>query len=327
VANGTLTFTATEPGDHEIPMQICAAPKATDAKPGVDEVQQLAWAGTYTGAPLNAHPLALSLAFEGQKTDLIGTSFGNQWFNQGVPTPLMTDWLQWIGSDFRAPSAAQVEAALAKLPNIGAGNVKVTGGDAGTPYSIAFVGALAGKDVGQVTVGDWYTHLPAEGLDQVLAAATSLSPAPDPNAPPAPPLPTWDALNNQLISGQITTEQWSATAGDILKAQILGSIDVPKLLAYITSLFPAKPTLDTTVQGEAAIAAGSTGNLCTPFVVRYTLDGTGALPGVLERTPTGQSGAPLALTGSDSTGLALLAMGMIAVGGGLVLIRRREQLS
>jgi len=340
VANGVLTFNAPAGGSYEIPMQVCAAPKATDAKPGVSEVQQMTLGDynvqdnafkTFLGPVakwLNPHPLGFTLSFEGQKTAVIGTSFGNSALNQGVPTPLMTDWFQWINSSFRAPTAAQVQAALEKLPNIGAGNVQVTGGGA-EPYQIAFVGALADKDVGQVTVGDWWSHLPAEGLESLLGAASGLGGEPDPNAPV---LPTWEQLNNQLLMGQITFNQWSATAGELIKKQIIDSLPpIPDLVADVTSLFPAKPALSTTVQGEDAIPAGTTGDLCTPFVVRYTIAGSGVEGAQAGRTPTGQGarveGRNLAFTGSSSTGLALLGLGLVAVGGGLVLIRRREAMA
>lgn len=47
-------------------------------------------------------------------------------------------------------TAAQVQAALEALSNIGAGNVTVTGA-AGGVYTVTFIGALAGTDVAQMT--------------------------------------------------------------------------------------------------------------------------------------------------------------------------------
>jgi hypothetical protein len=49
-----------------------------------------------------------------------------------------------------AATAAQVQAALEALSNVGAGNVVVTG-SAGGPYTVTFQGALAGTDVAQMT--------------------------------------------------------------------------------------------------------------------------------------------------------------------------------
>jgi hypothetical protein len=49
-----------------------------------------------------------------------------------------------------AATAAQVQAALEALSNIGAGNVVVTGNASG-PYTVTFQGALAGTDVAAMT--------------------------------------------------------------------------------------------------------------------------------------------------------------------------------
>lgn len=339
VEGGVLTFNAPAGGDYEIPLQVCAAPKETEAKPGISEVQQMVLGDynvydntfkTFIGdvaRALNPHPLGFTLEFEGQKTRVIGTSFGNQWWNQNVPTPLTTDWVQWINSSFRAPSAATIQAELERLPNIGAGNVTVTGG--GTePYVISFVGALADKDVGQVTISDWWSHLPSEGLDALLAAAGGLGGGDD----DGPALPTWEQLNNQLLTGAITFDQWTVTAGDLIRKQLMDSLPpIPDLVADVTSLFPSKPLLNTVTQGEDAIPAGDTGELCTPFVVRYSIGGSGVAGAGEGRTPTGQgprvAGRDLAFTGSPSTGLTLLGLGLVAVGGGLVLIRRRETMA
>lgn len=49
-----------------------------------------------------------------------------------------------------AATAAQVQAALEALSNVGAGNVVVTGSNGG-PYTVKFQGALANTDVAQMT--------------------------------------------------------------------------------------------------------------------------------------------------------------------------------
>lgn len=49
-------------------------------------------------------------------------------------------------------SAAQVQAALEALPNIGPGNIAVSGGPGpGTPWSVTFKGILGGTDVAAMT--------------------------------------------------------------------------------------------------------------------------------------------------------------------------------
>lgn len=57
---------------------------------------------------------------------------------------------QTTASIAAAATAAQVQAALEALSNIGAGNVVVTG-NAGGPYTVTFQGALAGTDVAAMT--------------------------------------------------------------------------------------------------------------------------------------------------------------------------------
>ena len=57
---------------------------------------------------------------------------------------------QTTASLAQAATAAQVQAALEALSNIGAGNVAVTGA-AGGPYTVTFQGALADTNVAQMT--------------------------------------------------------------------------------------------------------------------------------------------------------------------------------
>jgi hypothetical protein len=57
---------------------------------------------------------------------------------------------QTTASIAAAATAAQVQAALEALSNIGAGNVSVTG-SAGGPYTVTFQGALADTNVAQMT--------------------------------------------------------------------------------------------------------------------------------------------------------------------------------
>lgn len=83
-----------------------------------NEVQQITTTGTPTGG-------TFTLTYDGQTT-------GNLAFNA---------------------SAANVQAALVLLPNIGANNVVCAGGALPTAITITFQGALAGLDVSQITLG------------------------------------------------------------------------------------------------------------------------------------------------------------------------------
>lgn len=65
-----------------------------------------------------------------------------------------------------AATAAQVRAALEALPNIGEGNVAVTG-SAGGPYTVSFQGDLANQNVAQMTA------TPTGGSGTVTVATTT----------------------------------------------------------------------------------------------------------------------------------------------------------
>lgn len=98
-----------------------------------DEVQTV----TITGAPTGG---TFTLTFSGQTTAAIAYN----------------------------ATAATVQAALAALSNIGAGNVVVTG-NAGGPWTVDFVGTLANTDVAQMTHTDSLTG----GSSPAVAIATT----------------------------------------------------------------------------------------------------------------------------------------------------------
>lgn len=85
----------------------------------LNEIQQLATTGTPTQG-------TFTLTFDGETTSAL---------------------------DFDA-SAAEVDAALEALSNIGSGDVTCTGGPLPTPIDIEFIGALAATDVVEITVND-----------------------------------------------------------------------------------------------------------------------------------------------------------------------------
>jgi hypothetical protein len=76
-------------------------------------------------------------------------------------TPTGGTWTATFGGQTTDPiaynaTAAVVQAALAKLSTIKAGNVLVTG-SAGGPYTVTFVGALGATNVGAITTADALT--------------------------------------------------------------------------------------------------------------------------------------------------------------------------
>jgi len=88
----------------------------SDTKPGANEIQTVTIGGSPTGGTFD-------LIFDGQTA---------------------------AGIAYNATAAA-VEAALELLSTIGQGNVQVTG-SAGGPYTVEFVGALAGKNQPAMTI-------------------------------------------------------------------------------------------------------------------------------------------------------------------------------
>ena len=73
-------------------------------------------------------------------------------------------------------TAADVRAALEALPTIGDGNVSVTGGPGpGTPFTVTFQGALAARDVAQMTTANSFTggSGPASAVTTATAGGSS----------------------------------------------------------------------------------------------------------------------------------------------------------
>ena len=149
---------------------------------------------TYVQQSFNKHPIYFTLTFGGQETAPIMTSFATNLFGIPVAYDINDEGSvflhNWFGQ-FVAPTPTAVQAALEALPNVGPGDVVVTGGptplDLMNPYTFTFGGALAKADVRQVAIGKWVTWLPTEALAQILAAAR---PARD-GTPGVPP-PTFE---------------------------------------------------------------------------------------------------------------------------------------
>ena len=111
--------------------------------------------------------------------------------NPGLMNIPVNDWLNqannYILTGFKAPSAADIQVALERLPSIGAGGVKVTSTPATPPsadkdkpveptanYSIEFVGKNAEKEVGSISLGNYYSVFPQEYLTMIIDAAKGL---------------------------------------------------------------------------------------------------------------------------------------------------------
>ena len=288
ITNGVFSFTApAEAGTYSTTVQICGAPKAEAGTPGVNEVQTLTLGSNWDGPGLfgaaifNPRPVAFSLKVGDQETALIWTAERN--VLPGIPlpldaTPTPTNWAPdgsagLVGeyafwTHFKPAAAAEVQAALEALPNVGVGNVEVTEvkGNEERPnlvtgFLVTYKGALAEQDVPAVALGQWYSVPPQEVLDKISAAVAALAPTlgGDPDAPPGP----LDGLTGQqaddyigtkfvasLTGGpEVTPQEWAGWVKIKLIDPILEA--VPEIIAFINGLFPIKLAVATTTQGEA----------------------------------------------------------------------------
>ncbi len=317
IDNGDLLYTAPGVnGSYDVSYEVCAAAKDVEGQPGTDEVQTFTFADTtYYLRSFNAHPKSFTLVFDGQETAPIETSRAEF---LGIPVPVNlndpgAELIHNLGGQFMIPSAAKVQAALAKLPNIGAGNVTVTGGptrtgDLTVPYTITFGGDLAEKDVAQITIGQWNTWLPQDALAVILGAAGGLGGGGD-----APPPPTYDQSIQQYFAGTISIETMFDQFGARAQADLLGGINISDLLTTLTALFPKTPALATATAGEDAIEPGNTGPLCSTGVVQYVVTGGTA---ATEGDSVAGTQTTAAAASTESTTTAAAAQGATAVSSG-----------
>lgn len=284
ISGGVFSFTApNEPGVYSTTVQVCGAPKPDSGLPGVTEEQVIRlganWAGSGSGG-LSARPVAFSIKVgDSGETPLIWTVNGRQKpLLLAQPTPenwapenragevgnyaLLTTYLR--------PTAAQVRAALEAVPAIGAGNVEVTEvlDESGrlTGFSIRYINERAEQDMPNLSLGQWYAVPPQEVLDRLSALAAELGGGGDEDgeggeAPPGP----FDGLDpsnpadrnaadkiitDEFAAGRLPSpELWEAYLNFRLVQPILAA--VPEILAFITSLFPAKVEAESTTEGES----------------------------------------------------------------------------
>lgn len=120
--------------------------------------------GVPSGTPLGKiTSTGLYGPYTGDSTDEVQTVTEG---GSGLTSFTLTFSGQTTASILAAATAAQVQAALEALSNIGAGNVKVTG-SAGGPYTVSFQGALANTNVAQMTA------TPTGGTGTVTVATTT----------------------------------------------------------------------------------------------------------------------------------------------------------
>lgn len=296
ITNGVFSFTApAEAGTYSTTVEVCGMPKEESGTPGIDEVQEVSLGANWSGDGILApRPVAFSLKVGEEETGLIWTARHNVsdllWpLPLGGTTPTPQNWAPAdraglvndyaLFTTYRAPTTAQIQGAIERLPGIGAGNVEVTEIKAGpnpnvvTGFNVTFVGDKAAQDVPDITLGQWYTVPPQEVFDQISAAMATLSGSlGGGDEDPTPPRFASLAEANAYIGANLLTltEQDWADWGDALTAELIAGLTsaVPEILAWITGLFPAKPMLTTVDQGEAPVPPAP---LCAQGIIDVTV--------------------------------------------------------
>lgn len=302
ISNGVFSFTAPQAaGTYSTTVEICGEPKADSGIAGVSEVQKVALGSNWSSDGILApRPVAFSLKFGDQETKLIWTAEHNLLpiampLADGSPTP--ANWAPEnktglvnayaLQTHYKRASAAAVQAALEALPGIGAGNVVVTdlkeneaNPNKVTAYNVAFQGDLAEQDVPELSLGQWYSVPPQELLDRIGTAVANIagSMGGDENAPPGP-LDGMTAaqadkyIGDRILQGiqggkAVTQEEWDGW----VKIRLINPImdQVPAIVAWITSLFPEKIMVSTTLAGEAPTPPQ---DLCAQGIIDVTVQG------------------------------------------------------
>lgn len=306
LGNRAVTYTApSKNGSYDVTFEICGAPRTVTGAPGVNEVQTFKFSDlAYSRDFPNVHPLSFTLTFDGKETAPIVTSFvdvdlfGNVTTYPYIPGDDGSRTLNILAGRFAPPSAATVQAALEALPNVAPGDIAVAGGpvsanDLANPYTFTFGGALAHTDVAQVTLGNWNTWLPNEGLSAVLAAAKSFS-----GGGQVPP--TVQDSFAQLVAQTITVDQFWSQFWARVQYDVLQNIDIQGIIDFVTDLFPKQPVTGTTTTGETPIADSSTGPLCSQGVVQFVVSG-GVTAAAVTPAPAAVAGTSVT-AGSQATG-------------------------
>jgi hypothetical protein len=293
--NNLLYFGPEAGGTYNATMQVCGASRPVPAVPGHNLNQEIALPNPNPGVSfLNPHPIALWLKLgdkvAAKKVQLSYYSILGQ-PEQPTPEPtiskdgtLNASSLELMAGQFRAPSAADMQASIESIPGVGAGNVKVTKVAAKTGeaarFHVEFVGALSNKNLGSgLDVERYTTWLPGELLG---VASAALAPAPGASTTTTVVPATLDQINAKLaagiLNGQYGLSDWWRDVQTRIAYELKSSIDgaIPGAVNALKDLLPATPVQDNFVKGVETIPASETGPLCANFQVSYKV---AAVPG------------------------------------------------
>ena len=308
ITNGVFSYTApAEPGVYSTTVEVCGAPKPDGGAPGINEVQQLTLGDNWGGNFLSPRPIAFTLKVGDAESPLIWTA--ERGLFPGLPLPLgeMPTAENWapqnraglvndyaLFTNYKAPTPADITAALEAIPGIGVGNVLVenTTTEAGSDgFQVTYINERAEQDIGEVTLGQWYSVPPQEVLDSISEAINSVAGSiggdgegeggeagPTPSeilgAPPGTtftPAQADAAIGDKLaasITGgpPVTDEEWQAWIQIRVVDPIIAA--VPEIVAFINGLFPTKLFAETSIQGEEPTPAPQ---LCAQGIIDVTV--------------------------------------------------------
>ena len=303
IVDGKLQATAGAAGSTtSITFEVCAKKTVV----GVNEVQTLSVDPTPDALKKGVGFTVKFGEGESPAVDLLGSFLG---VPIGFTPPKPGNWENeannYILTEHKMPTAAELQAALEFTPGIGQGNVQVTKTGAGT-YDIEFLNALGQKDIDDLKIGSYWSVFPQEVKARIIDSATSLLPGPDTPTTTLPggasPEQYKAQLENEvraaLTPPNINFDVAGQKFGELLRfnlSQALANIDVNAALGFINSLFTAPPTVSTKVAGESATP------ICSQGIVDVKVAPSDVL-GIQEvadqgATGFGSGGAALAFTG------------------------------
>lgn len=306
IENGQVAITAGQ--STSVLVEVCA----TETLEGVEEIQRLTIDRTPDALKKG---VAFTLDYDGKVSpaiDLVGPGlFGPSAFDPrdadaADPQRWKNNANKYITSVHQLPTAAEVQAALEATPGIGAGGVKVfsTNQNPGDEtlavgdrlpsgqYDVVFT---AQKDVPQLSSPNWWSIFPQEVLSDLLSLAGSIGGG-DGEGGEEEPSPVPEGLTARQYLDQLVAAGDYATALEILPLALVETIleNIDAILAFINSLFTAKPAITTLVNGEEPLG------ICTQAVVDVTVAsvaGTGTTPTDVSGVSATNSGASLAFAG------------------------------
>lgn len=325
IEGGKIVATGPEAGTStDVTFEVCAGTiQVAEAEAGITDIQEMRiFFDPASQATRRQFGVRMGLGTE--QSPPIWSYGANLFFppptppaDEDRPADAPDDWQSWwqqfladnngyvFFTSFEYPSPAQVQAALEAIPGIGAGNVKVSGGEVVSngggnvpegvtlkgaleykPYTVEFSGALAEQAVDQLSVARLYSFFPVEVRDSLLALAGSLGGDEEGGEGGGPTVPIPEGLTVQEYVNQLNFQAgFKLQNGDIfgyfetvdtlltVVTENLGAlIDVGAVTTLLADIFQPPPEVVTVQEGADPVEAKFQ-ELCSQGVVTLTSAG------------------------------------------------------